>query len=201
MRQKDTTKPHHRQRHWLALGAASALLAACGGGSGGSNPPDAGNDTPPPVQRATDRIEPYDPSPRIVPAAAAAHAVQGKAAAQQIATVQLPPLAQGKTALPAADKTGALPIGVARDVPATADAAAVQALLHWHVAADGTQVAALRFVSPAWLQPLMARRIGLETMDTQAACRTYNILAGEGRNVVAALLLEIPSGEMIGVSG
>ena len=47
-----------------------------------------------------------------------------------------------------------------------------------------------RFVSPAWLQPLMAKGIGLETMDTQAACRTYNILAGEGRNVVAALLLE-----------
>ena len=48
----------------------------------------------------------------------------------------------------------------------------------------------LRFVSPAWLQPLMLRRIGLETMDTRAACRTYNILAGEGRNVIAALLLE-----------
>lgn len=36
----------------------------------------------------------------------------------------------------------------------------------------------------------MAKRMGLETMDTPAACRTYNILAGEGRNVVAALLLE-----------
>ncbi len=48
----------------------------------------------------------------------------------------------------------------------------------------------LRFPPPAWLRPLMARRIGLETMDTQAACRTYNILAGEGRSVVAALLLE-----------
>ncbi|MDA8447136.1 Mth938-like domain-containing protein [Paracidovorax valerianellae] len=47
-----------------------------------------------------------------------------------------------------------------------------------------------RFPPPAWLQPLMAKRMGLETMDTQAACRTYNILAGEGRNVVAALLLE-----------
>ncbi len=47
-----------------------------------------------------------------------------------------------------------------------------------------------RFPPPAWLRPLMARRLGLETMDTQAACRTYNILAGEGRNVVAALLLE-----------
>ena len=50
----------------------------------------------------------------------------------------------------------------------------------------------LRFPPPAWLQPLMQRRIGLETMDTQAACRTYNILAGEGRSVVAALLLERP---------
>jgi uncharacterized protein len=37
---------------------------------------------------------------------------------------------------------------------------------------------------------LMGRRIGLETMDTRAACRTYNILAGEGRRVVAALLIE-----------
>ncbi|WP_305806748.1 Mth938-like domain-containing protein [Stenotrophomonas sp. YIM B06876] len=49
-----------------------------------------------------------------------------------------------------------------------------------------------RFAPPAWLQPLMAKRVGVETMDTQAACRTYNILAGEGRNVVAALLLEPP---------
>ena len=48
----------------------------------------------------------------------------------------------------------------------------------------------MRFPAPAWLAPLMARRIGLETMDTQAACRTYNILAGEGRLVVAALVIE-----------
>lgn len=47
-----------------------------------------------------------------------------------------------------------------------------------------------RFAPPAWLAPLMARRLGVETMDTQAACRTYNILAGEGRSVVAALVLE-----------
>ncbi|MDO8456435.1 MAG: Mth938-like domain-containing protein [Burkholderiaceae bacterium] len=48
----------------------------------------------------------------------------------------------------------------------------------------------IRFPQAAWLQPLMAKRIGLETMDTGAACRTYNILAGEGRHVVVALLLE-----------
>ena len=48
----------------------------------------------------------------------------------------------------------------------------------------------LRFVAPQYLRQLMALRIGVETMDTVAACRTYNILAGEGRHVVAALLLE-----------
>ncbi|MBA2963346.1 MULTISPECIES: Mth938-like domain-containing protein [Ramlibacter] len=48
----------------------------------------------------------------------------------------------------------------------------------------------IRFPRPAWLAPLVARGIGLETMDTAAACRTYNILAQEGRHVAAALLLE-----------
>lgn len=48
----------------------------------------------------------------------------------------------------------------------------------------------LRFPRPAWLAPLVERQIGVETMDTQAACRTYNILAGEGRQVAAALLIE-----------
>ena len=48
----------------------------------------------------------------------------------------------------------------------------------------------LRFVRPALLAPLMARRIGVETMDTAAACRTYNVLVAEGRSVVAALLFE-----------
>jgi uncharacterized protein len=52
----------------------------------------------------------------------------------------------------------------------------------------------IRFPQSAWLQPLMARRTGVETMDTPAACRTYNILAGEGRHVVAALLVEPATG-------
>ena len=47
----------------------------------------------------------------------------------------------------------------------------------------------LRFPHPSLQRALMAARIGLETMDTLAACRTYNILAGEGRHVLAALLL------------
>ncbi|MEO7855076.1 MAG: Mth938-like domain-containing protein [Rubrivivax sp.] len=48
----------------------------------------------------------------------------------------------------------------------------------------------LRFVAPALMRSLIERRIGVETMDTAAACRTYNVLAGEGRTVVAALIIE-----------
>jgi len=48
----------------------------------------------------------------------------------------------------------------------------------------------LRFPRPEWLRPLIDKGIGLETMDTPAACRTYNILAGEGRQVAVALLIE-----------
>jgi uncharacterized protein len=48
----------------------------------------------------------------------------------------------------------------------------------------------LRFPQATWLRPLIDRGIGIETMDTPAACRTYNILASEGRKVVVALLQE-----------
>ena len=37
---------------------------------------------------------------------------------------------------------------------------------------------------------LARRRIGLEFMDTRAACRTFNILLAEGRRVVALLKLD-----------
>ena len=45
------------------------------------------------------------------------------------------------------------------------------------------------FPEPRLLAPLHDARIGVEVMDTAAACRTYNILLGEGRNVVAALII------------
>ncbi|MBX3636829.1 MAG: Mth938-like domain-containing protein [Rubrivivax sp.] len=50
--------------------------------------------------------------------------------------------------------------------------------------------ARLRFPPPALMRALIERRIGFETMDTAAACRTYNVLVSEGRSVLAALLLE-----------
>ena len=46
----------------------------------------------------------------------------------------------------------------------------------------------LRFPSPELMQSLMQARKGIEVMDTQAACRTFNVLAGEKRKVADALL-------------
>ena len=49
----------------------------------------------------------------------------------------------------------------------------------------------IRFPPVTWITSLIHKQIGIETMDTQAACRTYNILASEGRSVALALLLEL----------
>ena len=49
--------------------------------------------------------------------------------------------------------------------------------------------ARLRFPHPELTRALVEARIGLEVMDVQAACRTYNILAAESRKVAAAVLL------------
>lgn len=52
----------------------------------------------------------------------------------------------------------------------------------------------LRFAPPSLWRKLIERRIGFEAMDTAAACRTYNVLASEGRKVVAALIVETAAG-------
>ncbi len=48
----------------------------------------------------------------------------------------------------------------------------------------------LRFPAGPLMRPFAPAGIGLEVMDLQAACRTYNILAAEGRQVAAALLFD-----------
>ena len=55
--------------------------------------------------------------------------------------------------------------------------------------------ARLRFPHPDLLRPLQQRGIGVEVMDTPAACRTYNLLKGDGRRVVAALIIEPTAAE------
>jgi uncharacterized protein len=63
------------------------------------------------------------------------------------------------------------------------------------VAAMGCEVVLIgtgpsqRFPSPEVIRPLIEAGIGVEVMSTQAACRTYNILAAEDRKVAAALVL------------
>ena len=47
-----------------------------------------------------------------------------------------------------------------------------------------------RFIHPRLTAALTLRRIGVECMDSQAACRTYNILMGEGRKVALALIID-----------
>ena len=47
-----------------------------------------------------------------------------------------------------------------------------------------------RFPKPELLKSLILANIGFEIMDSQAACRTYNILVGEGRQVLLALIVE-----------
>ena len=47
-----------------------------------------------------------------------------------------------------------------------------------------------RFPKPELLKALIEAKIGFEIMDSQAACRTYNILVGEGRQVLLALIVE-----------
>lgn len=49
---------------------------------------------------------------------------------------------------------------------------------------------AQRFPRPELVRALAGAGVGLEVMDSKAACRTYNILAAEGRKVVAAILVE-----------
>jgi uncharacterized protein len=50
-----------------------------------------------------------------------------------------------------------------------------------------------RFPQPSITRTLIQARIAFEVMDTQAACRTYNILAAEGRSVAAAVIVEAAS--------
>ena len=50
--------------------------------------------------------------------------------------------------------------------------------------------ARLQFPRPEVLRPLVDAGIGYEVMDTAAACRTYGILVAEGRQVVAALIVD-----------
>ncbi len=50
-----------------------------------------------------------------------------------------------------------------------------------------------RFYPASILLPLTSRRIGVETMATGPACRTFNLLAAEGRKTLLILLFDRPT--------
>ncbi len=70
------------------------------------------------------------------------------------------------------------------------DAAAVDAILALQpeLVLLGTGVRQI-FPEGAFLAAFLRRGIGIEVMDNAAAARTYDLLAGEGRRVVAAFIL------------
>ena len=83
--------------------------------------------------------------------------------------------------------------------PRAWDVASFEQLSEQHfeqIAADAPDVVVLgtgarqRFVHPRLIAALSARHVGVECMDSKAACRTYNILMGEGRKVTLALIIE-----------
>ena len=49
------------------------------------------------------------------------------------------------------------------------------------------------FLAPALSALIMSKGIGCETMDTAAACRSYNVLVAESRSVAAALFMLAPT--------
>jgi uncharacterized protein len=67
------------------------------------------------------------------------------------------------------------------------------------IAADQPDVVILgtgarqRFIHPRLVASLTLLRVGVECMDSHAACRTYNILMGEGRKATLALIIEAAS--------
>lgn len=81
----------------------------------------------------------------------------------------------------------AWPVSDIKALEASDFQAVVQAAVELVIIGTGTRQ---RFIKPQVLQALYGARIGVEMMDTRAACRTYNILAGEGRRVAAALLID-----------
>lgn len=79
------------------------------------------------------------------------------------------------------------PVATFADITATTVADATQVQPEIVIIGTGKR---LRFPPPDALRPLRDARIGFEVMDTAAACRTYNVLLGEGRQVAALLLIE-----------
>ena len=156
-----------------ALGLALAVVLALGGCGGGSEEPaPSPTPTPPPAPSpppsGSDRIEPLDTATlkqalSIDRPAPAASRLPVDAVVPQVALGPLTPAKLGAHA----GKNAPLQIGVGRTVAATAAAADLAARLQWHRLPDGSQVAALAFVSPG----AQALRLGVRVDQAPAGMR------------------------------
>ncbi len=167
---------------WLvAATAAAAALAGCGGGGGDSTPAPAPSPVP------VERIEPYDPTGgKSVAEAAAPRAL---AAGQSVVRVALGAVDAGALPPLASTPGGAAPqIGVARDVPDAADAAALSARLRWADTGRGTRVAALSVSS----EGAKGVRLGVlvRALPATAVLRFYAQAGGEVVEVAAQTVLD-----------
>ena len=85
------------------------------------------------------------------------------------------------------DKTESWPVGAFADVSLTNLTPVVEAEPPVELLIIGA--GATFTLAPVTLREVLkSKNIAVETMDTGAACRTYNVLAGEGRRVAAALV-------------
>lgn len=134
--------PWLRPLAWCALGAALAL-SACGGDDDDNQVP-----APPPSggQPSGDRIEPLNTAQLKQQRQPVAQVLRRLPDQAQVAEVVLGPLPTRKSSAAAAPGQP-LQIGVGRELAVTATAAGLAGLLHWQTLADGSQVAALRFVA------------------------------------------------------
>lgn len=125
-----------RWRWWPALGIAAAL-AACGGGGDGVGAAS---------QALVTRVESREHTARVDARLAQIREVaRAKGAREDVPAVRLKPFVRPKQT----PQDGALQIGAARAVDATAATVDLQGLLRWQTDADGRRTAALRFESPA----------------------------------------------------
>ena len=176
----------------LALACALVLgLAACGGGSDSPPPPEPPTPTPTP-QPGGDRIEPLDTAtlPKAAMAVPAAPAISRLPVDAVVPQITLGPLAPAKLST-RGNKNAPLQIGVGRAVAATADAAGLAARLHWSRLPDGSQVAALAFVSPG----AQALRLGVRIDQAPAGMRLRFYDGAPGSLVVEQAAAAVPAGQ------
>lgn len=173
--------PWIRPLSWCVLGVALAL-SACGGDDDDGVAPEL----PPADEQPTgDRIEPLDTALLKQQQSVVQHVQLRLPTGAPVAEVVLGPLSVLKTSAPAMVGQP-LQIGVGRELAQTASATGLADLLHWQLLADGSRVAALRFVA----EGAAGLRLGLQAQAWPEGAR----LRLQGAQESEVLELPAPDG-------